>query len=366
MKEFGRMKRILFATSLLVGATLCGGTSTAMAQQPKQQTVTINAKSMSVKQFFAEVKKQTGLNFIYSTDLAAKLPHITVNATNRPLRQVLDEVMNKVNCRYEIEGNIVTITRRMAGERVRNVSGVVTDESGEPLIGVSVCIDDSKVCTITDSKGFYTLKVPANACTLKFSYLGMSNAELRLGSGRAPLSRNIQMVTDNQLSDVVVTGYQEISKPKMTDSVTTITSAKLDERYTTNIMNNLEGRVAGLSTYNGKMTIRGTSSLYAETTPLLVVDGVPVEGNIDFAANLTVYEKKNVDYADNFYMTPEQQVDAEAKYWDYYFFHNNGEVADPIGTTAQSISMGTQAVTPIEYAYYQRAKGEISEEELQN
>ena len=112
MKEFGRMKRILFATSLLVGATLCGGNSTAMAQQPKQQTVTINAKSMSVKQFFAEVKKQTGLNFIYSTDLAAKLPHITVNATNRPLRQVLDEVMNKVNCRYEIEGNIVTITRR--------------------------------------------------------------------------------------------------------------------------------------------------------------------------------------------------------------------------------------------------------------
>lgn len=159
MKEFGRMKRILFATSLLVGATLCGGNSTAMAQQPKQQTVTINAKSMSVKQFFAEVKKQTGLNFIYSTDLAAKLPHITVNATNRPLRQVLDEVMNKVNCRYEIEGNIVTITRRIAGERVRNVSGVVTDESGEPLIGVSVCIDDSKVCTITDSKGFYLYSI---------------------------------------------------------------------------------------------------------------------------------------------------------------------------------------------------------------
>ena len=88
MEKFGRMKRNLFATSLLVGAvTLCGGTSTAMAQQPKRQAVTINAKSMSVKQFFAEVKKQTGLNFIYSTDLAAKLPHISVSATNRPLRQ---------------------------------------------------------------------------------------------------------------------------------------------------------------------------------------------------------------------------------------------------------------------------------------
>lgn len=413
MEQMKKLKQNLLATSLLLGAVTYGGVTPAMAQQRQNQKVTIVSKSMTVKQFFAEVKKQTGLNFIYSTDLAAKLPHITVNATNRPLRQVLDEVMNKVNCRYEIEGNIVTITRRMAGERVRNVSGVVTDESGDPLIGVSVCIDDSKVCTITDSKGFYTLKVPANACSLKFSYLGMSNAELRLGSGKAPLNRSIQMVTDNQLSDVVVTGYQEISKPKMTGSVTTITASKLDERYTTNIMNNLEGRVAGLSTYNGKMTIRGTSSLYAETSPLLVVDGVPVEGSIDdlnpydiesvnvlkdaaanaiygarasngvivittknakkagkididFSANLTVYEKKNVDYADNFYMTPAQQVDTEANYWDYYFFNNDGEVDDPISSTAQSISQGRSAVTPIQYAYYQRAKGEISEAELQS
>ena len=405
------MKRNLFATSLLLGAITFGGVSPAMAQQ-KNLAVTINAKSMSVKQFFAEVKKQTGLNFIYSTDLADKLPHVTVNATNRPLREVLDDVMRKINCRYEIEGNIVTITRRIAGERVRNVSGTVTDESGEPLIGVSICIDDSKVCTITDSKGFYTLKVPANACNLRFSYLGMSNAEVHLGNGKAPLSRNVQMVTDHELSEVVVTGYQEISKPKMTGSVTTITSAKLDERYTTNIMNNLEGRVAGLSTYNGKMTIRGTSSLYAETNPLLVVDGVPVEGSIDdlnpydiesvnvlkdaaanaiygarasngvivvttknakkagkididFAANLTVYEKKNVDYSDNFYMTPEQQVDTEANYWDYYFFHNDGEIADPISTTQNGIESGTGVITPIQYAYYQKALGNLTDAQLQ-
>lgn len=412
MEQMKRLKQNLLATSILLSAATYGGVMPAMAQQ-NRQSVTIVNKSMTVKQFFAEVKKQTGLNFIYSTDLAAKLPHVTVNAKNRPLREVLDEVMNKVNCRYEIEGNIVTITRRIAGERVRNVSGTVTDESGEPLIGVSVCIDDSKVCTITDSKGFYTLKVPANACTLKFSYLGMSNAEVHLGNGRNPLSRSVQMSTDHELSEVVVTGYQEISRPKMTGSVTTITSSKLDERYTTNIMNNLEGRVAGLSTYNGKMTIRGTSSLYAETTPLLVVDGVPVEGSIDdlnpydiesvnvlkdaaanaiygarasngvivvttknakkagkididFAANLTIYEKKNVDYADNFYMTPSQQVDTEANYWDYYFFHNDGEVTDPINSAEQAIAQGTQAVTPIQYAYYQRAKGEISEAELQS
>lgn len=403
------MKRNLVTASLMLGALSPMVSVQALAQQNKQ-TVTINTKSMGVKQFFAEVKKQTGLNFIYSTDLAAKLPHISVSATNRPLRSVLDEVMKKINCTYDIEGNIVTITRRIQGERVRNISGTVVDETGEPLIGVSVCIDDSKVCTITDSKGFYTLKVPATACKLKFSYLGMSSAETKLPNGKAPMRRDIQMTTDHELSEVVVTGYQEISKPKMTGSVTTITADKLDDRYTTNIMNNLEGRVAGLSTYNGKMTIRGTSSLYAETTPLLVVDGVPVEGSIDdlnpydiesvnilkdaaanaiygakaangvivvttknakkagkididFSANLTIYEKKNVDYADNFYMTPSQQVDTESNYWNYYF--NGGEIEDPIGETESNLSSGTSVVTPIQYAYYQHANGDITDEQLQ-
>ena len=410
MVKLGNMKRNLVTASLVLGSMSPMVSAPALAQQNKQ-TVTINTKSMGVKQFFAEVKKQTGLNFIYSTDLAAKLPHISVSATNRPLRSVLDEVMKKINCTYDIEGNIVTITRRIQGERVRNISGTVVDETGEPLIGVSVCIDDSKVCTITDSKGFYTLKVPANACKLKFSYLGMSSAETKLPNGKAPMRRDIQMTTDHELSEVVVTGYQEISKPKMTGSVTTITADKLDDRYTTNIMNNLEGRVAGLSTYNGKMTIRGTSSLYAETTPLLVVDGVPVEGSIDdlnpydiesvnilkdaaanaiygakaangvivvttknakkagkididFSANLTVYEKKNVDYADNFYMTPEQQVDTESKYWTYYF-QNDENLESHMESMASNISGGTAMITPIGYAYYQHALGNMTDEQLQ-
>ena len=413
MAKFEKMKTCFTAAALVLGTMSPLASATAMAQQQSKQTVTINAKSMNVKDFLAEVKKQTGLNFIYSTDLAAKLPHISVSATNRPLRSLLDEVMKKVNCEYDIEGNIVTITRKIAGNRVRNISGTVVDESGAPLIGVSICIDDSKVCTVTDSEGFYTLKVPTSACKLKFSYLGMSTAETRLSNGLTPLRRNIQMSTNYELSEVVVTGYQEISKPKMTGSVTTITADKLADRYTTNIMNNLEGRVAGLSTYNGKMTIRGTASLYAETTPLLVVDGVPVEGSIDdlnpydiesvnvlkdaaanaiygarasngvivvttknakkagkididFSANLTVYENQNVDYADNFYMTPEQQVNTESDYWNYYYFNNDGEVDDPIGDTETLIRRGTSMVTPIQYAYYQKAIGEISDEQLQS
>ena len=191
----------------------------------------------------------------------------------------------------------------------------------------------------------------------------------------------------------------------MTGSVTTISSAKLNERYTTNVLDNLEGRVAGLSTYGGKPIIRGVGTLHGNTAPLLVVDGVPIEGaiedlnpydiqsvnvlkdaaaaaiygaraangiivvttknatkkgkvDIDFSANLTVYENKNMDYADNFYMTPAQQVDTEAKYMEYYLTRDNA-----LDNMKKSITEGSQ-VTPIYYDYYQFASGKISRQEL--
>lgn len=83
------------------------------------------------------------------------------------------------------------------------------------------------------------------------------------------------------MSEVVVTGYQDIKKEKMTGSVTTVSADKLDERYTLNLLDNLEGRVAGLSTYGGKPIIRGVGTLSGSTAPLLVVDGLPIEGELE-------------------------------------------------------------------------------------
>lgn len=400
MKE----KRIL---GMLLALLIC---MTAVAQN-----ISMKFKNESLPAVFKRLEKTTDYRFVFVyNDVNA----YTVNGevSKSTISQVMTFLLSDKPLTYSINGKIINITkkdRKSAGTNTRRVSGYVTDEVGDALAGVTICIGDSKVCCITDEKGFYQLNVPTSACTLKMSFIGSLTSEVHLAKGTEPLRRNVQMQTDLTLEEVVVTGYQEISKPKMTGSVTTINASKLDERYTTNIINNLEGRVAGLSTYNGKMTIRGTSSLYAETTPLLVVDGVPVESSIDdlnpydiesvnvlkdaaanaiygarasngvivvttknakkagkididFSANLTLYENRNVDYADNFYMNPSQQVDVEANYWDYYFFHNDGEVADPINTVASNIAMGTGAITPIQHAYYQRALNEITDEQLQS
>lgn len=417
------MTKKLFLLVTLALWAVAPWSTTALAQNA-DKNVTLDMNQVTVKEFFAAVKKQTGLNFIYSGELAKSLPKVSVKAKNKPVKQVLSEVMNRINCSYEIEGSIVTITRKLSGARTRTVTGYVKDDTGEPLPGVSICIDDSKVCTITDINGFYTLKVPATACDLKYSFVGMDNAIVHLKAGNALQNQDVTMLNNNQLEEVVVTGYQDISKPKMTGSVTTISADKLNDRYMPSLMSNLEGRVAGLSTYGGKMTIRGTSSLYAESSPLLVVDGLPVEGSIDdlnpydiesvnvlkdaaaaaiygarasagiivvttknakkqgkididFSANLTVWENKNMDYHDNFYLDAAEQVDIEAKYYDYYFNGRNLKDANGVSYFFPSpikgpqefestITSGNGYISPIQYAYYQKALGNISEAELQN
>jgi TonB-linked SusC/RagA family outer membrane protein len=85
--------------------------------------------------------------------------------------------------------------------------------------------------------------------------------------------------------------------------------------------------------------------------------------SVDVSANFTIYSRRNLDYADNFYMTPEQQVKVEQEYYQYYFFDNDGEISDPIGETERNINT-YGSMTPLHYAYYQLAKGEITREEL--
>lgn len=375
----------------------------AMAQNKANQKVTLSLKQVTVKDFFSELKKQTGLNFVYSSDLARTLPKVTVNAQGKNASDVLDEVMAKINCQYEIEGNIVTVTRKLSGKQTRTVTGYVTDQEGQPLPGATICIDDSKVCTITDSEGFFSLKVPANKCSLKVSYIGMTNGVVTLKAGNAPLKQDVIMYSDNALDEVIVTGYQDISKPKMTGSAVVITADQLTDRYNADILSSLEGKVAGLSTYGGEMKVRGTSSLYAETNPLLVVDGLPMEGkledlnqfdietinvlkdaaaaaiygarasngvivvttknahkagkiDIDFTANLNIFDMKNYDYADNFYMTAAEQVSKESAYWDMLY-------SDPtqIDAFEKGLKQGTSAISPLEYAVVKHAKGELSD-----
>ena len=164
----------------------------------------------------------------------------------------------------------------------RLLRGTVTDENGEPLMGVSVSADGSTPLTVTDTDGKFSVPMPANATQLTFTYVGMATQTINIGQRS---NFHIAMSAGEQaLKDVVVTGYQTISRERTTGSFNVVTPEKLKGKLQTSILARLEGMVPGMMQQNGTLYIRGMSTLNGGAnaySPLFVVDGLPFEGDIN-------------------------------------------------------------------------------------
>ena len=182
---------------------------------------------------------------------------------------------------------VCTLTM-MAQERT--ITGVVMDGElqGEPLIGATVSIGDGKVGqgTITDYNGRFTLKVPAGTKKLTVSYVGYESRVINLTGATSDYS--VQLPADSKtLGEVVVTGYQQIDRRKLTASVSQLNISEEAVGAVKNIDQALAGQIAGLSSVSAsgapgapvKIRIRGTASINGVQEPLWVLDGIPMEGN---------------------------------------------------------------------------------------
>ena len=168
------------------------------------------------------------------------------------------------------------------------ISGTVTDESGEPLIGVNISVKGTTLGNMTDIDGKYTLSVPSANSVLTFSYIGYRTVEVTVGSNR---TINQVLAEDTQMIDeVVVVGYGVQRKVTVTGSVASVTGEQLKASPTTNLSNAMVGRMPGVIGWQrtdepgsggSTIRIRGTNSL-GHKDPLVVIDGVPGrEGGMD-------------------------------------------------------------------------------------
>jgi TonB-linked SusC/RagA family outer membrane protein len=174
------------------------------------------------------------------------------------------------------------------------VSGVVTDAAdGQPLPGVSVVLKGARVSTATDVNGRYTLSVPAGA-TLVFSFVGMKTTEEAV-AGRSVINLALEAGA-TQLADVLVVAYGTSTRKSFTGSAAVIKEEAIAKNQSSNITNNLTGKVAGVQglSSNGQpgagstVRIRGIGSMSASNSPLYVVDGVPYDGDISALNNADI------------------------------------------------------------------------------
>ena len=175
-------------------------------------------------------------------------------------------------------------------QNTKKVTGKVTDENGKVLSGVTVSVGAVK--TTSDDNGNYSLQVPTGSSTIKFSIVGYSDADLKIGS-KNTIDARLNAET-NQLSEVVVVGYGVQQKKAFTGSASKIDAKEFSQLVTPSVDRQLAGRAAGVQVVAGggdvgapaRIRIRGVNSVSQNQSPLIVVDGVPfISGNIAAATN---------------------------------------------------------------------------------
>ena len=162
------------------------------------------------------------------------------------------------------------------------VSGTVFDQNGEPLPGVAVQIKNTSNGALTDAQGNYSVSA-AKGETLVFSCLGMLDAEVVVSKS----VHNVKLLTDSySLDDAVVIGYGSVRKSDLTGSVASVKASDLKNSKVGMVSSALQGTAAGVQVTQGNLkpgadagiVVRGIGSVNAGTSPLYVVDGVPMDG----------------------------------------------------------------------------------------
>lgn len=250
----------------------------------QQQLVTLDLSDVSVEQFVKAVKEQTTLRFMYNSALVREAGKVSVKVKDVELDDVLKMVLGKVNLEYEFFNNVVLI--RAKGEKnavkeKRLIRGTVRDDKGVTLPGVTVLVKGTLTGVATDINGQFELKCdPDSTIVLVFSFVGMKNKEVVMGQQQQEVNVVLEPEAEN-LDEVIVTGYQKISRERATGSFSVVTTKDYKGKMETDIMSRIEGLVTGLVNYNKQVSIRGVSTVYGNRNPLYVVDGVPYEGKIE-------------------------------------------------------------------------------------
>lgn len=189
---------------------------------------------------------------------------------------------------YAAEG--VTETRVQVVAQTKTVRGVIADENGEPLIGVSIMVKGTSTGTITDFDGKFTINLPDGSRELVISYIGYKEQTITV-TGNAPV--NVKMVSDTKaLDEVVVIGYGTVKKRDLTGAVASVKSEDITMNPGSNPMDALQGKIAGLDITNSSgqagssptVQLRGTRSLQLDDDgdiskdafkPTYIIDGMP-------------------------------------------------------------------------------------------
>lgn len=261
------------------------------------QTFTLKKNKVKVEQLLNELQRQTGYNIFYDESMVPAEAHLDVSYQGASLQTVLTDIADKYQLSYRVVDKNVVLSRRKTSVSTativteiekpiqrRIITGVVADEKGQPLSGVTIREIGHENRSSTDEDGKFVLELQGTDGLLRFSLVGYLSKEQMVGASN---NMNIRLeVAIQEVDEVVVIGYGTQKKENLTGAVSQVSGKDFEDRPLANLSQKLQGAIPNLNVSFssgrpgsvGTFNIRGNTSINGGR-PLILIDGV--EGNID-------------------------------------------------------------------------------------
>ncbi len=280
---FFNLRKICFLVILF--SFIQAGSSKALIN--KSFGVVAKAENETLVSIFSQLSRRTSYKFSYSEAIIADKKTYSVSYA-KPLQVVLKELSQEADFNYNILDKTVLISKNIAthipvkksANTVQTVKGKVLDESGIPLSGATVRETGTKNAVLTNTEGQFELK-GVTGRTVEVSYIGYKTRIVNIDAGLL----TIKLEPDaSSLGEVMVIGYGKQTKKDVTGSVTQLEEKNFRQGVVVSADNLLQGKVAGVRVVGASgepgggvdVSIRGVGSIRSGSTPLFVVDGVPL------------------------------------------------------------------------------------------
>ena len=288
--------RKMYLTMKICVCMLILGLSTLSARTHSQIRLTLDAKNKTLPEVFQEITRLSGYEFMYSSNELRHVGKVSVQLEDRDLSDILAECLKNTGLWYRLEDDVIIISPKLVspqkvGEKLV-VTGSVKDKGGMPLPGVTILLKGTQLGGVTDADGNFRLTLPGNTeHVLIFSFVGMKTREIKVNDAK-PLT--VVMEEDaREMDEVVVVAYGTQLKRNVTGSIASVDDFKPQESQVGNVITGLQGRVSGLwvrklsgdAGANPEFVIRGHQSSNLSVQPLIVIDGMIVDGTSNFNLN---------------------------------------------------------------------------------
>ncbi|ACU03172.1 SusC/RagA family TonB-linked outer membrane protein [Pedobacter heparinus] len=271
----------------------------------KAQKISLSKKNAPLTEIFKELRKQSGYDFVINKDQIKIAKPVSLSVNDDDLVNVLTKCFENQPFTYLMEDKMIIVVNKKP-EKVKvgvlpiDVKGRLVDENGSPLVGASISVKGSERKTITNEKGEFSLTNIDDRAFLVISFVGYEVKEISAKSELGTI-KMFAIVSALDEIQIVNTGYQKLPKERMTGSFVYVDRELIERSVSTNILTRLQDVVPGMifnrnrSASNlsgeGNISIRGQSTIFGNTQPLIILDNFPYDGDL---ANINPNDIENI------------------------------------------------------------------------